>query len=285
VWIAGILSIAGLAEVFIFGETPRTLLYMALGEEQLPVSFHATGFTGVRESATMLGPNGFGALCMIALILWWVYCRNPLPAAMIAVGLVCSLTRAAWVGVALAIPLLAVLMNQKKRFALYAAFAVGLFVMSIPVLGLNDYIFAAKTGQDTSADWHRDTISDGLKFAIGHPFGAGNDKIGTIALKEDRNALVFETTYPELAAQYGIAPAVCLMGFLFSALYLVWKDKSNLGYAVVGVLVAMFVVTIVTLPLEDRRLASWAMFPLGLAVRSATRTGILLTPQTQVEVG
>src|SRR5712671_6151213 len=36
VWIAGILSIAGLAEVFIFGETPRTLLYAALGEDELP---------------------------------------------------------------------------------------------------------------------------------------------------------------------------------------------------------------------------------------------------------
>src|SRR6267142_1704419 len=139
VWIAAVLSIAGLAEVFIFGETPRTLLYMTLGEEQLPVSFHATGFTGVRESATMLGPNGFGALCMIALVLWWVYCRNPLPAAMIAVGLVCSLTRAAWVGAAVAIALLAVMMHQKKRFALYSTFALGLFAMSIPVLGLSDY--------------------------------------------------------------------------------------------------------------------------------------------------
>jgi len=216
----------------------------------------------------MLGPNGFGALCMIALVLWWVYCRNPLPAAMIAVGLVCSLTRAAWVGAAVAIALLAVMMHQKRRFALYSTFALGLFAMSIPVLGLSDYIFAAKTGQDTSADWHKDTISDGLKFAAGHPFGAGNDKIGPIALKEDRNALVFETTYPALAAEYGIAPAVCLVGFLLSALYLVWKEKSNLGYAAVGILVAMFLVTIVTLPLDDRRLASWAMFPVGLGIRS-----------------
>src|SRR6267142_4563824 len=48
VWIAAVLSIAGLAEVFIFGETPRTLLYMTLGEEELPVSFHAMGFAGLR---------------------------------------------------------------------------------------------------------------------------------------------------------------------------------------------------------------------------------------------
>jgi hypothetical protein len=184
-----------------------------------------------------------------------------------------------------AIALLAVLMHQKRRFVLYAAFVLGVFVMSIPVLGLSEYLFAAKTGQDTSADWHKDTISDGLKFAASHPFGAGNDKIGTVALKEDRNALVFETTYPELAAEYGIAPAVCLIGFLFSALYSVLKDKSNLGYAAVGILVAMFLVTIVTLPLEDRRLASWAMFPIGLAVRSAMRKSILAIPPTQVELG
>jgi len=118
VWIVGILSVLGLAEVFIFGEGPRTLLYLAIDSEteggQLTASFHATGFTGLREAATMVGPNGFGALCMVALVLWWVYCRNPLPAAMIAVGLICSVTRAAWLGTAAAIPLLAVIMQQRR---------------------------------------------------------------------------------------------------------------------------------------------------------------------------
>jgi len=273
VWIAGILSVLGLAEVFIFGEGPRTLLYLAIDSEteggQLSGSFHATGFTGLREAATMVGPNGFGALCMIALVLWWVYGRNPLPAAMIAVGLICSLTRAAWLGVAVAILLLAILMRQKKRLALYAALALALFAAAVPVLGLTDYLFATKTGQDLSADWHRDTILDGFKFAAEHPLGAGNNRLGPLAIKEDSNLSVFETTYPAVAAEYGILSALCLFGFSVSALYLVWRNHSAIGYAALGILAGMVIVMVITLPLHDRRLAPWAWFPIGLALRSS----------------
>jgi hypothetical protein len=273
VWIAGILSVLGLAEVFIFGEGPRTLLYLAIDSEteggQLTASFHATGFAGLREAATMVGPNGFGALCMVALILWWVYSRNPLPGAMIAVGLICSVTRAAWLGTALAIPLLAVMMGQKKRLIPYAVAALAILGAAVPVLGLTDYLFATRTGQDLSSDWHRDAISNGLTFAADHPFGSGNGKIGPLVAKEDSNAAIFETTYPALAAEYGLAAVVCLVCFLFSALYPAWQEHSNRGYAALGILVGIGLVMIVTLPLHDRRLIPWVWFPIGLAVRSA----------------
>jgi hypothetical protein len=272
VWIVGILSVLGLVEVFIFGEGPRTLLYLAIGSEaeggQLTASFHATGLTGPREAATTGGPNGFGAFCMVALIIWWVYCRNPLPAAMIAAGLICSVTRSAWLGTAAAIPLLAVITHQKKRLVLYATLALALFAASIPVLGLSDYLFATKTGQDPSAEGHRDQILDGLKYAADHPFGSGNGKVGPLASKEVSNVPVFETTYPALAAEYGIATVLCLVGFLFSVLYLAWREQSQLGYVAVGILVGISLVMMFTLPLTDRRLASWAWFPVGLAVRS-----------------
>jgi hypothetical protein len=272
VWIVGILSVLGLAEVFIFGEGPRTLLYLATGSEteggQLPVSFHATGLTGPREAATTGGPNGFGAFCMVASIIWWVYCRNPLPAAMIAVGLICSVTRSAWLGTAAAIPLLAVITQQKKRLVLYAALALGLFVIAIPVLGLSDYLLTAKTGQDLSAEGHRNQILDGLKYAADHPFGSGNGKVGPLASKEVSNVPVFETTYPALASEYGIAAVLCFVGFLFSVLYLAWREQSQLGYMAVGILVGISLVMIVTLPLHDRRLDCWVWFPVGMAVKS-----------------
>jgi hypothetical protein len=287
VWIVGILSMLGLAEVFIFGESPRALLYSAIDSETeggaLTASFHGTGLTGLREAATMVGPNGFGALCMIALIVWWVYCRNPLPAAMIAVGLVCSVTRAAWLGTAVAIPLLAVRTQQKRRLILYATLALALFVAAAPVLGLSDYLFAMKTGQDPSAEGHRDQILDGLKYAADHPFGSGNGKVGPLASKEDNNVPVFETTYPALAAEYGIAAVLCFVGFLLSALYIAWRKQSELGYAAVGILVGMALVMIVTLPLNDRRLASWALFPIGLAVRSAIGRARATTPPSRLQ--
>ena len=277
VWIVAILSVLGLSEVFIFGEGPRALLYLAIDSEteggQLTASFHAAGFSGLREAATMVGPNGFGILCMIALIIWWVYCRNPLPGAMIAVGLISSLTRSAWLGAAGAIPLLAAMMHQTRRFALYAALALALFVTSIPVLGLSDYVFYNKTGQDPSAESHTVDILTGLKYAADHPFGSGNERLAAITLKQDSNATVFETTYPYLAAEYGIPTALCFIGFLFSALYLLWRKRSQLGYAAFGILVGMSLVMIVTLPLSDRRLSTWALFPIGLAVQSSIRGG------------
>lgn len=273
VWIMGVLSVLGLVEIFIIGEVPRTLLYVAIGseasEEGLSGSFHGTGFTGLREAATTVGPNGFAVFCMVTLILWWVYCRNPFPASMVAVGLVCSVTRSAWIGTATAIPLLAVVMKQSKRFFLYAALSLSLFVAAIPVLGLGDFLLYNKTGQDESAESHRDDISSGLKFAAAHPFGTGNSKLSPLELKEDNNTRVFETTYPQLSAEYGIAAGFLFVGFLLSALRHVWQERTQLGYAALGILVGISLVMVVTLPLTDRRLACWILFPIGLAVRSS----------------
>jgi hypothetical protein len=285
VWIMAVLSVLGLIEVFILGEAPRTLLYLAIGsdasEEGLSTSFHATGFTGLREAATTVGPNGFGVFCMIALILWWVYCRNPLPAGMVAVGLVCSLTRSAWLGTAVAIPLLALVMKQSKRFFLYAAIMLSLFVASIPILGLGDFIVSSKTKQDESAQSHQDVILRGLQFAGEHPFGAGNENLKP-GQTEVNKIGAFETTYPQLAAEYGIAAVLLFVGFLLSALRSIWKEQTRLGYAVLGILVGISLVMVVTLPLTDRRLACWVLFPIGLAVRSSSSQKTSLSPTTGI---
>ena len=273
VWIVGILSVLGLIEVFIVGEGPRTLLYLAIDSEteggQLTSSFHASGFTGLREAATMIGPNGFGDLCMVALIIWWVYRRNPLPAVMVATGLICSVTRSAWIGTAAAIPLLAIMMRQTKRFFLYATVALSLFAAAIPVLGLSDYIFLNKTGQDLSAEGHKEQIVDGLKYAADHPLGSGNRDLSPMNLKANSNTTILETTYPYLAAAYGIAVAILLIGFLASALHRMWKMHSPLGHAALGILVGTAVVMVSSLPLTDRRLGCWLWFPIGLAVRQS----------------
>lgn len=217
----------------------------------------------------MIGPNGFGALCMVVLIIWWVYRCNPLPAFMTAVGLVCSVTRSAWIGAAAAILLLAIRLGQTKRFFLYTALALSLFVAAIPVLGLSDYVYMNKTGQDVSAEGHKEQIVDGLKYAADHPLGAGNGKLSPTVFKQEGNTTLFETTYPYVAAAYGIAVALCLVGFLATTLYRLWRLRSPLGHAALGILVGMSVVMIFTLPLIDRRLGCWAWFPIGLAVRQS----------------
>jgi hypothetical protein len=275
-WIVAILSVLGLTEVFIFGDAPRTLLYLAVTEGtteggRLNATFHAEGFTGLREAASMLGPLQFGSLCMAALIIWWVYRRNPLPGAMIVTGLVCSLTRSAWVGTALAMPLLAILTEQKRRFLLYTALGLTLFIAAIPVLGLGDYLFAAKKGQDPSSEGHQESVLTGLQYVFEHPLGSGPGNAGSYATKTNDNGIFIEDTYLTLAAEYGIAASLFFLAFIFCALWMAWRERTQLGYAAVGMLVAFGGVMMFAPLHQDFNLASWIWFPVGMAVRSAAR--------------
>jgi hypothetical protein len=275
VWIVGVLSVLGMAEVFIFGEGPRTILYLATDaftvDGGLGGSFHGAEFAGLREASTMIGPPSFAALCMIALILWWVYSKKTLPGAMVAAGLICSVTRAAWLGTALAIPVLAVAMKEQRRLAIYAVLCVAMFAAAIPLLGLTDYLLLAKTGQDLSEQSHLDSIVTGLRYIGDHPLGGGNAKIGPRPAQEDSAALIVETSYLAFGAEYGIGAAVCFLGFLLSAMHFAWRQQSQLGYAAFGILVGLGLAMTVLILHDDRRLACWEWFPIGLAVQSSAR--------------
>jgi hypothetical protein len=275
VWIVAVLSVLGMGEVFLLGDGPRTVLYLSVAEGAtdegaLNAAFHADGFTGLRESATMFGPLQFAPLCMAALVVWWVYCRNPVPAAMITAGLICSVTRSAWVGTAVAIILLAVLMRQKRRLSLYAVLALALFSAAVPVLGLDDYLLSAKAGQDPSAQGHQESIIKGLEYVAGHPFGSGAGNAGMFANKRNAEGVFIENTYLTLAAEYGILAALCFLGFLFTALRAAWRQRTDLGLAAVGILVGFGAVMLLA-PLHNVfSLACWIWFPVGLMVRSST---------------
>lgn len=275
VWIVAVLSLLGMSEVFLIGDSPRTVLYLSVAEGAtdegaLNAAFHADGFTGLRESATMFGPLQFAPLCMAALVLWWVYCRNPVPAAMISAGLICSVTRSAWLGTVAAIVLLAVLMRQKRRFSLYAALALALFIAAVPVLDLGDYLLSTRTGQDLSAQDHQESIVKGLEYVAAHPLGSGPGNAGMFATKSNADGVFIENTYVTLAAEYGIAAGLCFLGFLFTALRAAWRERTQRGYAAVGILVGFGVVMLLA-PLHNVfSLACWIWFPVGLAVRFST---------------
>jgi len=271
VWIIAVLAVLGMSEVFIFGGGPRTMLYLATDSVTdngtLTSAFGGTDFVGLREASTMVGPSYFGALCMIALILWWLYCRNPVPAVMAAAGLVCSITRSAWIGTALAITFLAAALEQWKRWALYVGLGLVMFAASIPILGLSDYLSAFRTGQDTSTEGHVVSTLTGLQIALEHPLGAGNAKVGARASGENGNADITESTYLSLAAEYGIVALVCFIGFLSSATWRAWRTHSQLGRAAIAIMVGVGVMMTILLMHTDRRFNCWVWFPVGLAVR------------------
>jgi O-Antigen ligase len=280
VWIIAVLSVVGMVEVFVTGPDPRSVLYFSTAnayaaDGTIDGRFFAASFAGLRESSTMISPPFFALLCMTALVLWWVYCRNLFPAAMICAGLICTVTRSAWFATVAAVVVLAVLMGQKRRFALYATLALALFVASVPILGLGDYLLSTKTGLDPSAQQHQDSLVEGSQFVIGHPFGAGPGNYdrpagGEHTVNMASSAPFIENAYLVLAAQYGVVTGLCFLGFLLSTLRLSLRERNLLGYAVVGILVGFGGAMMVAPLLRDFALASWIWFPVGMVVRSST---------------
>jgi len=274
VWIVALLSVVGMGEVFLIGDAPRTLLYLSVAEgatdaKGLNATFHADGFVGLRESSTMFGPLQFASLCLAAVVFWWVYCRNPLAAVMVAAGLICSLTRSAWMGTAVAISALAVLMRNAKRLLLFGVLFLSLLAASLPLLGLGDFLTRNKTGEDYSMQGHKESILDGLKFIAEHPFGVGPGNAGSYATKENANGVFIENTYETLAAEYGILTSICFLGFIVSALITSWRIRREIGYVAFGILVGFATVIFVSPMHQDFNLATWIWFPVGLAVRSS----------------
>jgi hypothetical protein len=275
--IVAVVSLLGLAEVFVLGPGPRTMLYLAVSEvateggTALNGSFRAVGFTGMRVSGTMYGPLQFGPLCMATLIIWWVYSRKPVLGGIIAAGMVGSLTRSAWVGTALAIPVLAVGTKQTKRFFLYATLALILFVASVPIFGLEDYLSATRAGDDPSAQGHQNQIFSGLEFMLRHPLGVGTANLGRQATKENPDAFYFESAYLTLAGAYGIPTLLCLLGFLLTVVRLSWRLRTKLGYVAAGVVVSFSAVMMVASLHDVFPLACWLWFPVGLAITATMK--------------
>lgn len=274
VWIVAILSVLGMAEVFVIGEGPRTVLYLSVAHTAtaggaLDLTFHADEFTGLRESATMFSPLPFASLCMVGLILWWVYCRNLWLGGLVAAGLLCSLTRSGWLGTALALPFLAVLTRQQKRLLVYAGWGLALFIVSIPILGIRDYLSLTKSGQDFSAQGHAESILTGVQYVAAHPLGSGPGTVGPYATENNTSGVFIENTYETLAGEYGIPACLCFVGFLVSALRLGLRERTQLGYVAAGILVGFGAVMMVVPLHVDFPLASWIWFPVGAAVESS----------------
>lgn len=275
IWIIASLAVLGMVEVFFIGEAPRTLLYLAVARggtqgNALDAAFHGEGYSAMRESSTMFGPLQFAPLCVMALIVWWVYSRKPIPGIVIAAGLICSVTRSAWLGTATAVVVLGVMMGETKRVVKYGALMLALFVAAIPVLGLTDYFASMRAGDDPSAQGHKESLVEGVQFMALHPFGVGPGNAGKLAVEEEDTAFSVEDTYLTFAAEYGIVTTLLFVGFLASLFHLLRRKRTKLAYASIGIVVGFSVVLTFAALHDVFPLACWIWFPVGLAVRSAT---------------
>jgi len=282
VWIVGILSVLGMIEVFILGPGPRAVLFSTyqtsfVMDGTLSGAYYVSSYGGLRESSTMISPPYFGLLCMVGLIIWWVYRRSLVPACMIAAGLILTITRSAWLNTVMAIAVVAVVMGQKKRFLQYATPALALAVASIGLLGLGDFVSRTIGRDEPMAEGHKDMLVEGWEYVSSHPLGAGPGNYDRPAgaahdISNTSNAPYIESTYLSLAAAYGALDFLFFLGFLLTAFRTSSSLNTQLGYAAVGILVGFGGAMVVAPIVGEFSLASWIWFPVGLAVRSAVNS-------------
>ena len=274
VWVAAVFSLIGMVEVLFIGPGPRTLLYTTLTDERtLSASAWAQGFGGLREASTMSSPLFFGAMCMVALVIWWAYSCQPVPGVIIAAGLVLSVTRSAWVAVVLAFSLLAIRMKRKKLlFGIGAAVLVVIVALG-PLLGFKtNYWQGAVSKKNSSTQTHYHSISAGLTYIRDNPFGSGVGKTGWRAAQTNAAAPIYESTYLQLTAEYGFAGLLFFLGFLSCAFYLAWRSRLTIGNTAAGVVLGFGLMMIVLIMHSDFPVACWVWFPIGLAI-GRTRPG------------
>jgi hypothetical protein len=154
-------------------------------------------------------------------------------------------------------------------------------LLAIPALGLGDYLFATRTGEDLSEQSHRDSLLHGIQYMAEHPLGGGNFKVGPRPAERNSAAVLVESTYLDLGSEYGIAGFLFFLGFIICALHWSWRQSSQLGYASLGILVGMGMVMTVLNLHDDRRLAGWVWFPVGLAVQAWSRRAVLPVPASK----
>jgi hypothetical protein len=272
VWIMAVVSVLGLVEVLLLGQGPRVLLYLKVAAEQtangdaLIGTFHGSEFSGLRVSGTQFGPLQFGALCMAAVVLWWVYSRKATSALLIGFGFIGSLARGAWLGTALAISLVAMGMGQTKRIFRYGILALILFVAAVPILDIGGFLAATKSGEDSSALGHQNQMALGAQFVLTHPLGIGSANFGRQAEKSNPDAFYFEGAYFTFLGGYGIPITLCLVAFMVAAIKRAWQLRTQLGYAAAGIVVGFNVVMVFLAVHDVFPVICWVWFPLGLAV-------------------
>jgi|SRR5579864_4501375 len=268
-WIASIVAVLGLVEFFVLGSGPRMILMGISDPADLPVSFRADLFEGIRAGSTLGGPLEFGGFCAVVLLVFATFYRGIsrkyfLLALLIALGLVASVTRMAGLGLALGLVLIAIRTGQKLRLAaVVVGSAILLLAVIIPVMGLQGFVAATISGQDSSLTSHRTSVLEKTSYLLSHPLGAGAGSVGPRAAARDPNALEVESGYILFGMEYGwpgLALFVLFCGFLFVRL---WHSDSSFGLAACAVLLAMITMLFFSPIHMDFGLNSWAWVIIG----------------------
>lgn len=225
------------------------------GDEQEPLR---------RLVSSLLSPLAAAYLLVVALLLlaavrprrWTVAA-----AVLVYVGLLWTHTRAAFIGLAVGLVVLALVRRDWRPGAL----AVGslaasvAFVAAFPTIGPTTSYTAAElvclrenaaavggdadedplTGDDASTRSHLRNLRDGLETVLRHPQGYGLGNAGVVASRTGVKVRAGESTYTELGVDVGLLGLAALVGWLGSLLAALrrrsaWLTASLAAVAVIG---------------------------------------------------
>jgi len=195
--------------------------------------------------------------------IWW------LAAVPIFTGLLICLTRGAWLGLVLGAGILALRHGFKLKFALLSVAALLAVLALAPVLGMEDFLAATGSGQDTSLVYHQANIQESAQSILAHPLGSGPGTVGPRASERHGQAYNVDGGYLTFGLEYSILAPFVL--FLFYALCTAncWHDYSGLGDLAL-VMISNTAVFQVFMTLQiDFNLSSWMLLPVGMSVRQA----------------
>jgi hypothetical protein len=213
-----VVAIGGIVEYAFLGSAPRAFL-LNWANSDLPQTFGVFGFEGTRAASTLMATIDFGAMTAYATVIAAIE-GQWLVAPILLAGLLCSVTRSAWVA---ALLLLLLFARKKRVFLIPLGILILLLPFALAYMGLSDFIAATKRGDDISAASHRENLIASSESVLQHPFGKGPGTAGIRAFAEHAEAVVVENTYLTFAYEYGWLAGICFTAFVFLSLRAAWR--------------------------------------------------------------
>jgi len=226
------------------------------GLSHLPENFvYNTGNEGEltrRLISTFLSPLGAAYLCAVALLLA-PRTRAAIPlAAVVAIGLLWTHTRAAVVGLAVGLVILAAVCRRAWPLAAAGAtLAAGFVLLAVfPDIGPRAHFtrdeltyqraHASATGPTTlepSTESHLGNLREGLTTVAHHPQGYGLGNAGEVAFREGVPLKAGESNYTELGVETGLVGALLFIAWNVALLvYLARRREGAVAAALAAVL-------------------------------------------------
>jgi hypothetical protein len=210
-----------------------------------------------RLVSTFLSPLAAAYLCLVALLLA-PRTRAALPLALLAAGgLLWTYTRAALIALAAALLVLAYVARRAWPVAAAVAVAVGglAFVQVFPDIGPETSFTqrelewqrahaepgasgSATSTSEPSAESHVNSLWEGTKTVLEHPWGFGLGNAGEIAFRTDVDIQAGESNYTEIGVETGLLGALIFIAWNVSLLWaLIRARRAEIAAALAAVLV------------------------------------------------